>query len=244
MLKVDLHTHTADDPSDFIPHTTPELIDRAAVLGFDAIAVTLHDRQLDVQAFAGYARARGIVMIPGVERTIHGRHVLLLNFPPAAESIESFDHLRRLKTRHPEGLVVAPHPFFPLTNCLWSLMDRHADLFDAVEINGFHTAAFDFNRRAVRWARAHGKPLVGSSDAHRLRLLGKTFSFVDAEPTADAICSAIRYGRVRVEAAPLSLIEAGTYFAGITISGLRPSRAERTKSEECRPSSLDELGMP
>ena len=29
MLKVELHTHTADDPRDAIPYTSAELIDRA-----------------------------------------------------------------------------------------------------------------------------------------------------------------------------------------------------------------------
>jgi hypothetical protein len=106
-------------------------------------------------------------------------------------------------------------------------MDRHADLFDAVEINGFHTASLDFNRKAITWARAHNKPLVGSSDAHRLRLLGKTFSVVEAEPTTDAICAAIRCGHVQVQTLPLSLTEAVTYFVGITISGL-PSLLKNT----------------
>ena len=43
MLKVDLHIHTSDDPVDRIPHTTTDLIDRAAQLGYDAVAITLHD---------------------------------------------------------------------------------------------------------------------------------------------------------------------------------------------------------
>ncbi len=30
MLKVELHTHTSDDPADWIPHSARELIDRAA----------------------------------------------------------------------------------------------------------------------------------------------------------------------------------------------------------------------
>jgi predicted metal-dependent phosphoesterase TrpH len=90
MLKVDLHTHTADDFCDLIPYQTHELIDRAAELGFDCLAITLHDRQLDPAAFRAYATSRGIVLIPGIERTIEGRHVLLLNYSRAAESIGSF----------------------------------------------------------------------------------------------------------------------------------------------------------
>ena len=89
MLKVELHTHTADDPEDTIPHTTFELIDRAAALEYDALAITLHDHQLDLKPFARYAAERGITLIPGVERTIEGRHVLLLNFARAVDMIPS-----------------------------------------------------------------------------------------------------------------------------------------------------------
>ena len=54
-----------------------------------------------------YAAERGITLIPGIERTIEGRHVLLLNFSAATESVHSFDDLARLKSRE-SGLVVAP----------------------------------------------------------------------------------------------------------------------------------------
>ena len=49
-----------------------------------------------------------------------------------------------------------------------------------------HTRALDFNRRAVAWARANGKPLVGNTDLHLLGQMGSTYSMVDAEPDADA----------------------------------------------------------
>src|SRR2546423_8744848 len=134
MLKVELHTHTADDPVDRIPYSTRTLIDRAAALGFDALAVTLHDHQLDLRPWHRYAADRGIVLIPGVERTIEGRHVLLLNFAQGADRVRTFADLAALKRSVP-GVVVAPHPFFPATSCLWRDLDRHADLFDAVERN-------------------------------------------------------------------------------------------------------------
>ncbi|HKC54938.1 MAG TPA: hypothetical protein VKC35_02405, partial [Vicinamibacterales bacterium] len=98
MLKVELHTHTSDDPVDPIPYSTFDLIDRAAELEYDALAITLHDKQLDVAIYAPYAASRGIVLIPGIERTIDGRHVLLLNFSRASEAVGSFDDLRALKS--------------------------------------------------------------------------------------------------------------------------------------------------
>src|SRR6188474_130105 len=110
MLKIELHTHTADDPVDAIPHTTQDLIDRAAALGYDALAITLHEHQLDLQGVTGYAADRGLVLIPGVERTIEGRHVLLLNFAHGTDHVRTFGDLAALRSRA-EGIVIAAHPF-------------------------------------------------------------------------------------------------------------------------------------
>jgi len=66
MLKADLHIHTADDPADLISYSTFDVIDRAAELGYGALAVTLHDQQLDPSPYYTYAITRGIVLIPGI----------------------------------------------------------------------------------------------------------------------------------------------------------------------------------
>jgi predicted metal-dependent phosphoesterase TrpH len=207
MLKVELHTHTADDPVDAIPHTTLDLIDHAARLGYDALAITLHEHQLDLRRFMPYAAERGIVLIPGVERTIEGRHVLLLNFARGAEDVRTFDDLARLKANTP-GLVIAPHPFFPSTSCLRGKLRRYVDLFDAVERNAMYTRAVDFNLAAERFAARHGKPVVGNGDVHRLAQLGSTYSLVDAERDPGAICAAIAAGRVSVDSRPLEWADA------------------------------------
>ena len=217
VLKVELHSHSSDDPVDHIPHTTEQLIDRAAALGYGALAVTLHDCQLDIAGLIPYAADRGVVLIPGIERTIEGKHVLLLNFRLGAEDVETFDDLARLRARE-SGLVIAPHPFFPAPFCLRGLLDRYADLFDAVEYNAMFTSAINFNGRAAAWARRHGKPVVGNGDVHRLRQLGTTYSIVDAEPDADAICDAVVRGRVRFETRPLSFVQAASVMADLTMA--------------------------
>ena len=56
----------------------------------------------------------------------------------------------------------------------------------------------------MRWARAHGKPLVGNGDVHRLAQLGTTYSLVDAAPDPASICAAVAAGRTRVCATPHS----------------------------------------
>ena len=220
MLKVELHTHTADDPVDYIAHTAHQLIFRAAALGYDALAITLHNRQLDTGPLTGYATQQGVLLIPGIERSIHGKHVLLLNFSTRAERVNSFEELATLRHDEPAGIVIAPHPFFPAPSCLRGLMETHAGLFDAVEINAMYSRHVNFNRAAEDWARRHEKPMVGNGDIHRPEQLGTTYTLVDAEKTPEAICAAIRRGRTHVKSTPLALVRAAWVMAKILPSGV------------------------
>jgi predicted metal-dependent phosphoesterase TrpH len=236
VLKVDLHLHSAEDPADHVAHDAFTLIDHALAKGFDALAITLHDRQLADRRVQDYAREREITLLSGIERTVEGRHVLLINFPQTAEQALTFDDVAALKSGS-HGIVVAPHPFFPDRKCLRSRMDEHADLFDAVEWSYFWTTGINFNAQAARWARRHGKPLVGNSDSHDLRQLGRTYSLVSAEPRADAICDAIRNGLVSVETSPVPILELAQVLAGMTRRGsrrppaVRDARGSRLKAE-------------
>ena len=233
VLKVDLHTHTADDPHDRISHTTTDLIDRASALGYDALAITLHEMQLDLASYESYAMQRGVVLIAGIERTIEGRHVLLLNFSRAAERVYSFQDLADLRRRE-AGLVVAPHPFFPVHG-VGSLLDRDPGLFDAVEYNAMYTTTLNFNEAGERWARAHNKPMVGNGDVHRLEQLGTTYSLVDADPNPASICAAVAAGRVELVTTPLSWPTAIRLFTTIVGSSLVP---RRSSAQEAAPATV------
>jgi predicted metal-dependent phosphoesterase TrpH len=230
MLKVELHAHTADDQVDRIPHTATQLIDRAAELGYGALAITLHERQLDLAPLTPYAAERGVTLIPGIEQSIEGRHVLLLNFRRGAEDVRTFEDLARLRRRE-TGLVVAPHPFFPLTSCLRGCMNRYVSLFDAAEINAMFTPTLNFNRAAERWAARFGKPLVGNGDIHRLRQLGSTYSVVDAEAAPDAICAAIAAGRVRVECRPMPWADIASVMCGLVLGDIARWWQARTRQK-------------
>lgn len=231
MIRVELHAHTSDDRHDRLPHSARDLVARAAAVGYGALAITLHDIAFDPAPLAGFARQRGVRLLPGVERTIDGRHVLLINYPiDAAMAVAHLDDLAPLKARHPHGLVIAPHPFFPIPTALGAMrLEGYRGVWDAIEVNAMHVRGLDWNREAVRWARAHGVPLVGNGDVHRLTQLGRTWSEVDVDlppdlpdrDAADAICGAIRAGRVRVVTTPLSPWRAGLLFAQMTVSGLR-----------------------
>jgi predicted metal-dependent phosphoesterase TrpH len=220
VIKVELHAHTAQDPCDYIPHSTRDLIDRASRLGYGAVAITLHDRHYDPAPDQAYAQSRGLLLIQGIEKTIQGRHMLLLNFPAESEAVASFEDLRQLRARHPRGLVIAPHAFYPIGSAIGDDADRHADLIDAIEVNSMFTSWLDFNGQAVRWARANGKPVVGNTDLHLLEQLGTTYTLVDAPPDADAICDAIRAGRVELQSTALPSWRAASIFVRMVIAGL------------------------
>jgi predicted metal-dependent phosphoesterase TrpH len=231
VIRVELHAHTSDDPEDRIPHTARELIARAAGLGYGALAITLHDAVFDPAPLASFAREQGIRLLSGVERTIDGAHVLLINHPAAAAlAVRSLEDVAALKAAHPAGLVVAPHPCYPIASALGlGRLEAHAPLWDAIEVNALHVRAVDWNRQAIAWAGAHQRPLVGNGDVHRLTQLGRTWSEVDVDvppslsdaDAADAICAAIRGGKVRVAGSPLSPWRAAAIYAQMVIAGVR-----------------------
>jgi predicted metal-dependent phosphoesterase TrpH len=231
VIKLELHAHTNEDPADRISHTTTQLIDHAASLGYGALAVTLHDRYFDPAPYASYARERGIVLLPGIERTVERRHILLINFPKDVGDVRSFADIADLKRRS-NGLVVAPHPYYPLGASLGSILDRERALVDAVESNAMYITGLDFNRRAFAWAQRHGVPIVGNTDLHILEQMGTTYSLVDADPDPDAICDAIRQGRVEVRREPLSAVRAGWLFSRMVINSLRGPDRRRVDSPQ------------
>jgi predicted metal-dependent phosphoesterase TrpH len=215
-LKIDLHIHTQEDTEEQISYSAYELIDEAVSRGFDAIAITNHDMVTYSPEFKSYASERGLVLIPGVEATIEGKHVLLINMPFQDGCFNSLEDIHRQKAEN--NLVIAPHPYFPAPTCLDGQLEAAPHLFDAVEHSHFYTYWIDFNRQAIRFARKHRLPLVANSDAHILEQFGLAYSLVEAEKTPDAIIQAIKAGRVKPVSRPLPPAQLIRIFAGVAIA--------------------------
>jgi len=200
-LKVDLHIHTKEDKEDRISYSSYELIDQAVLRGFDALAITNHQILTYSPEIESYATARGIVLIPGVEAIIRGKHVLLINMPFQSCTYNSFEDILRQKAAN--NLVIAPHPYFPGPTSLDGHLEAMPHLFDAIEYSHFYARWINFNRQAIRFARKHRLPVVGTSDAHTLDQFGLAYSLVEAEKNPDAIIRAIKAGRVKAVSRPL-----------------------------------------
>jgi predicted metal-dependent phosphoesterase TrpH len=214
-LKADLHIHTREGEH-AVPYTAREVIAHAAREGYRVLGISNHDVHTYNDDLAAYARDHGVLLIPGVEATVEGRHVLVYNADVGVDKLQTFADLHRYRT--PEWLVVAPHPFFPASYCLRERLWKEIELFDAIEFSHFYTARVDFNRAAVKLAGAVGLPLLGASDSHLREQLGTTFSLIEAEPTIESVLSAIRKGRVGIVSRPLSLARCARIFARMSLA--------------------------
>ncbi|MBW2019363.1 MAG: PHP domain-containing protein [Deltaproteobacteria bacterium] len=204
-LKVDLHIHTKEDEKDRIRYSAYDLIDAAYSRNFDALAITNHDVLTYSPELKSYAADRGIVLIPGVEACIEGKHVLLINMPYEEGCFHSLREVFEQKAAN--NLVIAPHPYFPGSTSLHGELEANAHLFDAVEYCHFYNHFVNFNKKAVRFAHNHHLPIVGNSDAHVLEQFGLTYSLILAEKDCNAIIEAIKDGRVKLVSRPLSLAQ-------------------------------------
>ncbi len=203
-MKVDFHIHTSADPKDYIDFNNEELIDRASSLGFDAVAITNHDAVTFSPELEQYAADRGVLLIPGAELTLSGKHVLVINPEPGTESgLRTLEDLAKIRSSR--NLIIAPHPFYPGLKCLRSKLEKYASLFDAVEFSFFYNHLIDRNKKALRTAKEFGKPLVGTSDCHNLWQFGFTYSLVEAEKNVPSIIAAVKAGKVSVATTPLPL---------------------------------------
>jgi predicted metal-dependent phosphoesterase TrpH len=203
-LKVDFHIHTKEDPKDRIPYSAYKLIDQAFAKDYDALAITNHERVTHSNKLESYAAERGIVLIPGIEANINGKHVLLVNMPFNKGALNSFDEI--LKRKAANNLVIAPHPYFPGPTCLNGQMEATPYVFDAIEYCHLYNDKLNFNKEAVKFAAKHRLPVVGNSDAHMLEQFGLAYSLVEAEKETDAIIQAIKACKVKVVSKPLPLM--------------------------------------
>lgn len=229
-LKVDLHIHTREDPEDLIRYSACALIDRARELGFDALSITGHNAVIENREIRSRAERRDLLLLPGMEATLSGKHVLIINpgflRNPANRPLSD---LSRIK--NDRNLIIAPHPFFPQSKALKSKLFEYQELFDAVEFSHFYNPLVNFNRRAVRAAALLGLPMVGTSDCHFLFEFGTTYSLIEAKKDPDAIMDAVKNGRIEIRSAPLSVWQMAKFTTlalemKLRMMGKRPGRRQ------------------
>src|SRR6266404_7187975 len=179
-IKIDLHIHTLDDPKDAVDYSAHQLLERARSLDFRVLAITLHDAVFDRPEVFADAAAMGILLIPAAEVRLEGADVIVLNV--AAEeiaSVKNFEDLRRLRSRRGNSIFTfAPHPFYVLGGSIGPRLLDEIDCFDGIELCHFHNFLLNPNRSAEAVAKRFGKPLIATSDAHRLLAFGQHYTSI------------------------------------------------------------------
>jgi predicted metal-dependent phosphoesterase TrpH len=221
-IKIDLHIHTLDDPKDAVDFSAHQLLNRAHSLGFRVLAITLHDAVFDRKEVFSDAAAMGILLIPAAEVRLLGADVIVLNVTAEeVAQLENFDDLRRLRARRGNSIfTIAPHPFYIVGGSIGSRLFEEIDCFDAIEFCHFHIGPFNPNRRAQRVATRFRKPLVATSDAHRLHAFGRHYTSMPMPSalTVENVFAGLRSGPVRLTSPPSSLTDfmSAIYFVFLT----------------------------
>src|SRR5947208_6680213 len=210
-IKVDLHIHTLDDPKDVIDYSAHQLLERAQALGFGVLAITLHDAVFERQEVFADAATMGILLIPAAEVRLCGADVILLNVTAdEIATLKNFDDLRQLRAQRGLSIfTIAPHPFYVLGGSIGPRLFEEIDCFDALEICHFHKGPLNPNRRAEKVAARFGKPLIATSDAHRLHAFGRHYTSIPrpATLTAENVFAVLRKGGLRLTSPPCSFAD-------------------------------------
>jgi predicted metal-dependent phosphoesterase TrpH len=221
-IKIDLHIHTLDDPKDAVDFSAHQLLNRARSLGFRVLAITLHDAVFDRKEVFADAAAMGILLIPAAEVRLLGADVIVLNVTTEEiAQVKNFDDLRRLRARRGNTIfTIAPHPFYIVGGSIGSRLFEEIDCFDAIEFCHFHIGPFNPNRRAQRVATRFGKPLIATSDAHRLHAFGRHYTNMPMPPalTVENVFAGLRSGPLRLTSPRSSLTDfvSAIYFVFLT----------------------------
>ena len=228
-IKVDLHIHTHDDPKDVIDYSAHQLLERARSLGFGVLAITLHDAVFNRPEVYADAAAMGILLIPAAEMRLEGADVIVLNVTAdEIVDLKTFGDLRALRARRRDSIfTIAPHPFYVLGGSIGPRLLKEIDCFDAIELCHFHNFLFNPNRRATRVARKYRKPLIATSDAHRLHAFGSHYTSMP-RPVALAcenVFTALRTGPLRLTSPAASIVDLGNAIYWIFLA--HPFRRRR-----------------
>jgi predicted metal-dependent phosphoesterase TrpH len=162
----------------------------------------LHDAVFNRPEVFADAAAMGILLIPAAEMRLRGADVIVLNVSAEEMAeLKSFDDLRRLRERRGDSIfTIAPHPFYMFGGSIGSRIFQEIDCFDAIEFCHFHIGLFNPNRRAKRVASRFGRPLIATSDAHRLHAFGRHYTSIPMPSalTLENVFAALRSGPLRL----------------------------------------------
>lgn len=203
MPRVDLHTHSIASPDGSI--TAAQYKQALSIGSLDVIAVTDHNtiefaKQLQQEV------GDGKIIIGEEVSTTDGEIIglYLTDTIPAGLSISE----AVMQIRNQGGLVCVPHPFEAFRSGIsMQTLERIKESVDMIEApNGRSLQPKD--AITLQWAKTNNIAVCGSSDAHRAKALGKTYTLLDTRPTKSTLVSLLKNGDTRYSRPSLGDISA------------------------------------
>ncbi len=189
-LRLDLHIHTEHSPDGF--NTPKDITTQLKKQDLDGYAVTDHDTLTGIQDAT--ANNDNLIVIPGVEITAHGAHIIALQ--PTEPIPQNLSVSETVDIIHAQGATaILAHPYGLPRSWISMRHTRDAKL-DAVEVCNAAQIPYGYIRDLNEdLARRLSLPQTGGSDSHIPETIGRAYTEVEAENTdPDAIIKAIKRG--------------------------------------------------
>ena len=189
-MKFDLHIHSkysGDSKSE-----THDIIKTAEKRGMDGISI------LDHNSIKGYEKAQKVdtdlIIVPGIEVSTPDGHIIAMGLREEigkqASISEAIDRIRERG-----ALAIAAHPYR-----FWSGVGEKNILKNEWDgIDGQNGRGWGFrNRQARALAEKMGVPVIGGSDSHRLKTIGKAFTMIGEADTWEDVIQKIEKGKTKI----------------------------------------------
>jgi predicted metal-dependent phosphoesterase TrpH len=189
-LRLDLHIHTTHSPDG---HNTPkDITRRLREQSLDGYAVTDHDTLTGIQDAT--ANSDNLIVLPGVEITAHGAHILALQ--PTEPIPQNLTISETVDTIHTQGATaILAHPY-GLPRSWISIGEAKDAKLDAIEVCNAAQFPYGYIRNLNQdLAKRLNLPQTGGSDSHIPETIGRAYTEIETENTdPDTIIKAIKRG--------------------------------------------------
>lgn len=206
-LKIDLHIHTAKSKDAL--NTIKGINRRCREVGIDGYAICDHDK---IDALDDAKLAEDVVILPGLEISARGAHILCLD--PSSVVPHGLSIVETVERIHGQGATaILAHPY-AIPRSYVNLKAVEVAGFDAIEVANAAQVPFEV---VARWNRGLAEklnlPQTGGSDSHIPETVGRAYTVVESESReVDDVIEAIRKGRTRPEGSGISLYESLVKF--------------------------------
>lgn len=167
-MKSDLHIHSAASPDGMMEIS--EIVKLAKARGLEGVAICDHDIFYSGEDYGGF-------IIRGCEYSTEYGHLLALGITEEVKA-DSFGALiDKIHAAH--GIAVLAHPYEHLK--YKDKIEEIAHLLDGVEVYNSRACRKNknANKMALDYARRHGLPIYGGSDAHTPAEVGNAFTVTE-----------------------------------------------------------------